>query len=213
MKRLYAAATSVMLLIGASTAFAGQARSSRPRNPQPAPAAAPVPAGTTAAASVLPDYKIGVGDVLTLTFWREQDLSGDAVVRPDGKITVPLIKDMVAAGLTPAQLQTELETAAKRFIQEPNVTVSVRTINSRQVFIQGNVARPMSYPLRGPTTVLQFLAEAGGVLEFADKEKILIMRTENGKTTSFKFNYNDMKKLKNLSQNIELRPGDVVIVP
>ena len=118
-----------------------------------------------------------------------------------------------SVGLTPAQLQGELETSAKRFIQEPNVTVSVRTINSRSVFIQGNVARPAAYPLHGPTNVLQFLAQAGGVLEFAKASEILIIRSENGKSQSFKFNYNEVKKARNLGQNIELKPGDTVIVP
>ena len=103
--------------------------------------------------------------------------------------------------------------AAKRFVQTPNITVSVRAINSRTAYIQGYVARPSAYPLTGPTTVLQFLALAGGVLEFAKSDEILIIRRENGKSSSFKFNYDDVKKAKNLDQNIELRPGDTIIVP
>jgi len=210
MTRNIAAVTSTMLLvIGVSAAQAGQDRQA-PAVPPTAAATAPGAAGQVVQP---PDYRVGVGDVLLVTFWREPELTGEIVVRPDGKITLPLIKEVAAAGLTPVELQKELETAAAKFIQEPNVTVAVRTINSRQVFIMGNVQRPAAYPLNGPTTVLQFLAQAGGVLEFADRSKIVILRNENGKSSSFKFNYDDIARQKNLEQNIELRPGDTVIVP
>jgi polysaccharide export outer membrane protein len=208
MKYVGAAASAAFLMLLGSDSFAGQQKAAAP-----AATAAKAPAGAATVASPAMDYIIGVGDVLSIVFWREMELSGEVTVRPDGKITVPLVKDVNALGLTPAQLQTELEAASKRFIQEPNVTVSVRTINSRNVFITGNVVRPAAYPLHGPTTVLQFIAQAGGVLEFAKADEIVIMRTENGKASSFKFNYNDVKKAKNLGQNIELKPGDTVIVP
>lgn len=160
-----------------------------------------------------PDYVIGAGDVLSIVFWRDQDLSGEVTVRPDGKITVPLLKDIDAAGLTPAQLEKVLQDTAKRYVQDPNATVVVRQIHSRNVFITGNVARAGSYPLNSPTTVLQLIAIAGGLLEYADAGGILIMRTEGGKPTTFKFNYKDVSKGKALAQNIQLRPGDTVIVP
>jgi len=204
MKYVCAAASAALLTLLASESLAGQ---------QKAASTAKAAAGDAAVTTPATDYTVGVGDVLNIVFWRNMELSGEVVVRPDGKITVPLVKDVNALGLTPAQLQTELETAAKRFIQEPDVTVSVRTINSRKVYITGNVVRPAAYPLHGPTTVLQFIAQAGGVLEFAKSEDIVIMRTENGKASSFKFNYSDVKKAKNLAQNIELKPGDTVIVP
>lgn len=214
MKYVCAAASAALLTLVASDSMAGQQKPATPAAASAAaPAAAKATSGTAAAVTPAPDYTIGVGDVLNIVFWREMELSGEVVVRPDGKITVPLVKDINALGLTPAQLQTELETAARRFIQEPNVTVSVRTINSRNVFITGNIVRPAAYPLTGPTTVLQFIAQAGGVLEFAKADEIVIMRKENGKDMTFKFNYNDVKKGKNLSQNIELKPGDTVIVP
>jgi polysaccharide export outer membrane protein len=205
MKYVCAVTSAALLTLVASDSLAGQQKPAAP----PANAAA----GSAAVTPPPPDYTIGVGDVLNIVFWRNMELSGEVVVRPDGKVTVPLVKDVSAVGLTPAQLQSELETAAKRFIQEPDVTVSVRTINSRKVYIQGYVARPAAYQLTGPTTVLQFLALAGGVLEFAKADEILIIRSENGKSTSFKFNYNDVKRAKNLAQNIELKPGDTVIVP
>ncbi len=177
-------------------------------------AAAP-PQATSRSASAQPgaDYVIGAGDVLSIVFWREPDLSGEVTVRPDGKITVPLLKDITAAGLTPADLEKGLQETAKRYIQDPNATVVVRQIHSRNVYITGNVARPGSYPLNTPTTVLQLIALSGGLLEYADAGGILVMRTEGGKPASFKFNYKDVSKGKALSQNVQLRPGDTVIVP
>ena len=204
MKYVCAAASAALLTLLASDSFAGQQKTA---------STAKAAAGDAAVTTPAMDYTVGVGDVLNIVFWRNMELSGEVVVRPDGKITVPLVKDVNAVGLTPAQLQTELETAAKRFIQEPDVTVSVRTINSRKVYITGNVVRPAAYPLHGPTTVLQFIAQAGGVLEFAKSDEIVVMRTENGKASSFKFNYGEVKRAKNLAQNIELKPGDTVIVP
>jgi polysaccharide biosynthesis/export protein len=207
MKYVCAVTSAALLTLVATNSLAGQ------QKPAAAPAATKAAGGAAAVTTPSMDYTIGVGDVLNIVFWRETELSGEVVVRPDGKVTVPLVKDVDAVGLTPAQLQSELESLAKRFIQEPNVTVSVRTINSRKVYITGNVVRPSAYPLHGPTNVLQFIAQAGGVLEFAKSDDIVIMRTENGKATSFKFNYGDVKKGKNLAQNIELKPGDTVIVP
>jgi polysaccharide export outer membrane protein len=204
MKYVGAVASAALLTLLATDSLAGQQKAAPP---------AKATAGAAAVTTPALDYTIGVGDVLNIVFWRETELSGEVTVRPDGKVTVPLVKDINAVGLTPAQLQTELEAASKRFIQEPNVTVSVRTINSRKVYITGNVIRPAAYPLHGPTTVLQFIAQAGGVLEFAKSDDIVIMRNEGGKAMSFKFNYSDVKKGKNLAQNIELKPGDTVIVP
>ena len=184
---------------------------------QPAKPGGPASGGpgeTKGVAAVVPsDYKIGVGDLLKIVFWREPEISGDVVVRPDGKITLPLLKEVAASGLTPTQLEAELANSAKRFIHEPNATVVVTEIKSRQVFATGNVAHPGAYPLHGPTTILQFIAQAGGLLEFADSENVLVMRTENGKSLALKFNYKDITRQKNLQQNVELKPGDTVIVP
>ncbi len=159
------------------------------------------------------DYVIGPGDVLTVVFWREKDLSGDVAVRPDGRISLPLLNDVEAAGLTPDGLRLRLTEVALKLIEEPTVTVVVKQINSRKVFITGQVAKPGPYPLNGPTTVVQLLAIAGGVLEYADEKNIAIMRTENGQAVSLRFNYDQVKKRKNLEQNIQLKPGDTIIVP
>ena len=168
---------------------------------------------STTAAPPPPDYVIGPDDVLTVVIWREKDLSGDVTVRPDGKISLPLLNDVTASGLTPDELRRQLTKAASKFVAEPTVTVVVKQINSRKVFITGQVSRPGPYPLAGPTTVLQLIAMAGGVLEYADKENIVVMRTEKGRTMTFRFNFKDVMKLRNIRQNIELKPGDTVIVP
>jgi polysaccharide export outer membrane protein len=120
---------------------------------------------------------------------------------------------MEAAGLTPEALRDRLQKAATKYLTDPNVTVVVKTINSRKVFITGQVAKPESYPLIGPRTVMQLLATAGGLTEFADAEHITIVRQEQGRTRVFKFNYKDVAKGKKLEQNIQLLPGDTVVVP
>jgi len=175
----------------------------------------PMPKAPVAPAGIVPpaDYVIGPDDVLTVVFWREKEMSGEVAVRPDGKISLPLLNDVHAAGLTPEQLRLALTEAAGKLVEEPTVSVVVKTINSRKVFVTGQVNKPGPYPLSGPTTVLQQIATAGGLLEYAKSSKILIMRTENGPPVSFKFNYKDVSQGKNLKQNIELKPGDTIIVP
>jgi polysaccharide export outer membrane protein len=160
-----------------------------------------------------PDYVIGPDDVLSIVFWRDKDMSADVGVRPDGKISLPLLNDIQAAGLTPEQLRVNLTAAADKYISDPNVSVVVKAINSRKVFITGQVGKPGPYPLTGSTTVLQMLAMAGGLGEYSKSDRVVVMRTENGKTTSYKFNYKDVTQGKNLQQNIELKPGDTIIVP
>jgi polysaccharide export outer membrane protein len=160
-----------------------------------------------------PDYVIGPDDVLTIVFWREKELSSDVAVRPDGKISLPLLNDISASGLTPEELRVTLTEQAAQFIAEPTVTVVVKTINSRKVYITGNISKPGYYPLGGPTTVLQLIATAGGVVEYANSKDISILRTENDRSLSFRFNYEDVKRRKNLAQNILLKPGDTIVVP
>jgi polysaccharide export outer membrane protein len=179
----------------------------------PAPTANASPVVPVAGVQVPGDYVIGPDDVLTIVFWREKDLSGEVAVRPDGKISLPLLNDVDAAGLTVEQLRLRITESAGKLIEEPTVAVVVKQINSRKVFITGQVAKPGPYPLNGPTTVVQLLAIAGGVLEYADDKNIAIMRTENGKPVSLRFNYDQVKKRRNLEQNIQLKPGDTIIVP
>jgi polysaccharide export outer membrane protein len=160
------------------------------------------------------NYVIGPDDVLSVLFWRDKDMTADVVVRPDGKISLPLINDIQAGGLTPSELCEAVKAVARRYVEDPSVTVVVKQINSRKLFITGQVEKPGPYPMSGPTTVLQLIATAGGLKEFTDGKRILIMRTDKaGKQTSSLFNYRQVTEGKNLEQNIQLRPGDTVVVP
>ena len=184
----------------------GQAQAQpSPARPAPVVPAQPVPPP--------PGYVIGPEDVLQILFRYDKDLTSEVAVRPDGMISLPMLSDIQAAGLTPEQLRDQVTESAKRFIEDPAVTVIVKTINSRKVFITGEVSRPGSYPLTAATTVVQLIAMAGGVTEFANKSKITVMRMEKGRPVSYPFNYKDVSRGKNLKQNIELKPGDTVIVP
>jgi polysaccharide export outer membrane protein len=176
----------------------------------PAPAPAPVvPAGVDLPAG----YVVGPEDVLTIVVWREKDLSGDVTVRPDGRITLPLINDIVAQGLTPDQLRDQLKAQFDKYVEDSSVSVVVKQINSRKVFITGMVGKPGAYPLTSTMSVLQLISMAGGLNEFAKAKEIVVMRTENGAPKAIKFNYEEVRKGRKLQQNIELRPGDTVLVP
>jgi len=181
--------------------------------PAPVPGTAKPPVAVPAGVAVPADYVIGAEDILTIIFWREKDLSSEVVVRPDGRISLPVLQDVNASGLTPEQLRDSLTKTAERFVEDPNVTVVVKEINSRRVFITGMVAKPGPYNITSPMTVVQLIAFAGGLLEYADAKSIVIMRTENANPVSYKFNYKDVSEGKNLKQNISLKPGDTVIVP
>ena len=207
--------TSVVLAVAIAVPVVAVAQS----KPQPAPAAkapASAPAAPPPAAQVLPlpsDYVIGADDVLSIVVWREKDLSTDVTVRPDGRITLPLINDVMASGLSPDQLRDQLKTQFDKFVEDPSVSVVVKAINSRKVFITGMVSKPGPFPVTSPITVLQLISMAGGLNEFARQKEIIVMRTEHGKQTAIKFNYDEVRKGKKLQQNIELRPGDTVLVP
>jgi polysaccharide export outer membrane protein len=185
----------------------------------PAVATAAAPAEKTTVAPAKPaaappaDYVIGPDDQLSIVFWRDKELSADVVVRPDGKISLPLLNDVQAAGMTPEQLRQKVTEDAKRYIEDPTATVVVRQINSRKVFITGEVEKPGPYQLTAPTTVLQLISMAGGLKEYANGKKIVVMRVENGRPTGYAFNYKDVMNRRNMKQNIELKPGDTVIVP
>jgi polysaccharide biosynthesis/export protein len=177
------------------------------------PAASPQAPRVEAAAAVPTGYKIGPEDVLGIVFWREAEMNGDVTVRPDGRITVPLIGELVAEGLTPEALRNQIQAAAGKYISAANVSVVVRVINSRKVFITGRVTTPGTYPLVGPRSVMQVIALAGGLNEYADAKNITVLRTQNGRSQTFKFNYKDVARGKKLEQNIMLEPGDTIVVP
>ena len=180
----------------------------------PAPAAAEKPSTVVVPP---PGYIIGPDDVLSVVFWKDKDLSGDVVVRPDGRISLPLVNDIQASGLTVGQLREDVATAATKFIESPTVTVIVRQINSRKVFITGQVAKPGAYALGDHMTVIQLIALAGGLTEYADKDNIVVIRNSDrkpdGTPSTYRLNYNDVTKRKKVSQDIELKTGDTIIVP
>ena len=168
----------------------------------------------TATARPAPPYVIGPDDVLSIVFWKDKDLSAEVTVRPDGKVSLPLLNDIQAQGRTPDELRDALKQAAQAYVEDPNPTVMVKEIKSRRVFITGQVEKPGPYPLTGETTVLQLIAMAGGIREFADGSNITIIRkADNGRTEILPFNYRDVLKRKNLTQNVQLKPGDTVVVP
>ena len=158
-------------------------------------------------------YVVGVDDVLSIRFWGDAQLSTDVVVRTDGKISIPLLNDVQAAGLTPEQLSETLEAAAAKFVTDPDATVIVREIRSRRVFVLGQgIAKQGIVALNTDMTVLQVIAASGGLLEYARKDDITILRSENGQEKRFKFNYDDVTRGRNLKQNILLQPNDTLLV-
>jgi polysaccharide export outer membrane protein len=158
------------------------------------------------------NYVIGLEDVLAINVWKDADHSApQVVVRPDGKVTLPLIGDMQANGLTTKQLQEAIAERLKEFFMSvPTVTVTVTKIESKKVSIVGAVAKPGAYPLGAPITVLDLIARAGGLMEFAKTTKIKIVRKRDGKILAF--NYKDVMSGKNLGQNVILENGDIVMV-
>jgi polysaccharide biosynthesis/export protein len=172
----------------------------------------PDPAGQSAlTAEQRLTYIIGVEDELQISVWREPELSTVVVVRPDGMITLPLVNDVKAAGLKPEELQTLLMEKLKSFVNEPQVTVMVRGIKSRKVYLVGEVAHQGTFQLNGDMTALELLAAAGGVTPFAKSDSSYILREENGKKIRIPFHYK--KAVAGKSENVVLRPGDVVVVP
>lgn len=168
--------------------------------------------GTTALpASVDPNkFDLGAEDIIFVRVWREPDLTGTHVVRPDGHITMPLIGEVQAAGQTPMKLASHIaDLLGKEYMRNPQVTVEVQQVRSKRYYVSGEVMRPGAYPLVVPTTVFEALTLAGGFREFANKKKIVIIRG----TERLKFNYNDVVKGKNLSQNITIENGDTINVP
>jgi polysaccharide biosynthesis/export protein len=159
-------------------------------------------------------YRIGIDDELQISVWKEPDLSSSVAVRPDGMITLPLINDIRVVGLSTKELQTLLEEKLKAFVNEPQVTVIVRLMRSRRVYLIGSVARQGPFPLTGNMTVLQLLSEAGGLGPFAKSGAIHILRSVNGRQTRIPFNYKKaIRGETGKSEDIPLVPGDMVVVP
>jgi polysaccharide biosynthesis/export protein len=162
---------------------------------------------------VPPDYVIGDEDVITITIWKEKELSGTVVVRPDGKLTVPLVGEMKVVGLKPLELQSLLEEKLKPFITVPQVSVAVNQINSRKIYLIGQVMREGTFPINSSMTVLQVLAAAGGLRDFAKKKKIYVLRKQGDQEIRFPFDYDAAIHGRNREENILLEPGDTIVVP
>jgi polysaccharide export outer membrane protein len=159
------------------------------------------------------EYKIGPQDMLRIDVWKEPDISRTIPVRPDGKISLPLLNDVQAAGLTTMQLSASIQEGLRKFINNPQVTVTLTEINSRRVYCTGEVSKPGALPLLPNMTALQALSSCGGFTQFARIKSIYVLRVENGKQVQHPFNYKDVVKGKKPEDNILLQPGDVIVVP
>lgn len=184
--------------------------------------AAPAPAAGSGAATS-PDkpadkphddsFVIGNDDVLAINVWKEPDISRSIPVRSDGKISLPLVGEVQAAGLTPLKLEKDIAEKLKSFISEPEVTVMVQQVNSQKFNILGQVNKPGSYVIANSPTVLDALALAGGFRDFAKRKSIYVLRHGASGEVRLPFNYKEVSEGKNMAQNVKLQPGDTIIVP
>jgi len=200
-----------ILILVAAASIAAQGQSDLAPTDKSAPVAA-VSAPPAASLPAESDYVIGADDTLHISVWKEPDLSETLPVRPDGKISMPLLGDVSAAGMTPTALGDSITVKLKKFIADPRVTVVVTAMNSRRVFVSGEVTHPGAMPLLPHMTVLQALASAG-FTQFAKLKDVYLLRTVNGTQTKIPFNYKDVVKGRHPEQNIALQPGDTVVVP
>jgi polysaccharide biosynthesis/export protein len=160
-----------------------------------------------------PVYLIGAQDVLDISVWKEPDISRTVPVRPDGKISLPLIKDVQAVGLTPMQLEALVAEKLQKYVTDPQVSVIVKEINSRRIHILGEVSRSGTFTLLPNMTVLQALSDAGGFTQYANVKGIYVLRLEDGKQVKYPFNYKEVVKGETPSENILLKSGDTIVVP
>jgi polysaccharide export outer membrane protein len=213
-KRVFGIAGLLVILYCTAGLLAAAQESSRKKESKPAVKAASSPEESKVAAATTDlAYVIGEEDVLNVSVWKDPEVSRTVPVRPDGKISLPLINDMQAAGLSPAQLGMAITEKLRKFMTDPQVTVIVTQINSRRVYIMGEVNRPGAFPLLPNMTVLQALSSAGGFTQFANLKGIYVLRSEDGKQNRFSFSYKDVIKGQRTEQNIVLKPGDTIVVP
>ncbi len=205
----------LLILAGAlAIALPARAQEDTSKNkPADSSAATAQTAPAQKAATEDPNYVIGAQDVLDISVWKEPELTRSVPVRPDGKISMPLLNDVQASGLTPLQLAAAITTGLKKFVTDPQVTVIVTAINSQRIYILGEVTRAGAYPLLPNMTVLQALSSGGGFTQFAKITKIYVLRVENGKQEKHPFNYKDVIAGKAGDQNIFVKAGDTIVVP
>ena len=167
----------------------------------------------TGAATNPEDYRIGPEDELFISVWKEEELQREVLVRPDGGVSFPLAGDVQVAGKTPAEVEKEIATRIHKYIPEAVVTVSVTTVSGYTIFVDGKVKQPGKFIVGRYMDVVQAITLAGGLDTFADEDKIKVIRRQNGKQVIHKFNYTEVKRGKNLQQNIILQSGDIIMVP
>jgi polysaccharide export outer membrane protein len=176
------------------------------------PEKAAVAEAQTPAAGAPSDYVIGADDTLHITVWKEPDMTVTLPVRPDGKVSLPLLDDVQAAGMTPMQLGASIKEKLKKYIADPRVTVVVTAMNSQRIYVLGEVTHTGAMALLPHMTVLQALSSAG-FTQFANLKAIYLLRMQDGQQTKMPFNYKDAIKGRGTQQNIVLRPGDTIVVP
>lgn len=215
MKSAWKAAVAALLM---SSFALAQDAPAQPAASSASPNVAADKAASDKATNVVPDSQAGIGyvigpeDVLHIAVWREADLTATLPVRPDGKISLPLLNDVQASGLTPQQLAASVTEKLKKYIADPRVTVVVTQINSKRVFMVGEVLHPGPMSMIANMTVLQALSSAG-LNQFANTKRIYVLRTENGKQQKLPVNYRKLVKGEQIEQNYLLQPGDEIVVP
>jgi len=197
----------VLMMLG--LVAAGGQEKPKVQETKPANATADLPAADTPAAPVDPKaYRIGPEDVVSIMVWREKDVSGMFVVRPDGRITLPLAGEITVQDQTPEQVQTKVVELYSKFFNKPEISVSIARVGSKKYYLVGQVMRTGIFPIVVPINVLEAINAAGGFQEFANKKKVVILRGDK----QIKFNYEEVIKGKNMTQNIQVENGDHIIV-
>ena len=207
--------TSIWILISVLTLAISASAQQNAGSKQPSQPGAPAVATEVSkpAATADGNYIIGPQDVLDISVWKEPEVSRVVPVRPDGKISLPLLNDVQAAGLTPAALASQITESLKKYVTNPQVTVIITTINSRRVYLLGEVTRPGAFPMIPGMTVLQAVSSGGGFTQFARTKGIYVLRNENGKQVKYPFNYKEVISGKKPEQDITLKAGDTIVVP
>jgi len=209
----YLTAAVWLVSFSVSARAQGQARKDIKSESAKALTAGDVASQPTKAATEDPNYSIAPEDVLTIDVWKEPEISRTVPVRRDGKISLPLLNDLQAAGLTPTQLGSEIVEKLRATIVHPQVTVIVAQMSSLRIYVLGQVTRAGAYPLVPDMTVMQALSIAGGFTPYANMKKISVMRKENGADKIFAVNYKEVVRGRKAEQNIHLRAGDTIVVP
>ncbi len=218
MKSAWKTTVAVAALLLMSSFALAQDAPAQPAASSASPNVASDKAASDKATNVVPDSQAGIGyvigpeDVLHVAVWREADLTATLPVRPDGKISLPLLNDVQASGLTPQQLAASVTEKLKKYIADPRVTVVVAQINSKRIFMVGEVLHPGPMSMIANMTVLQALSSAG-LNQFANTKRIYVLRTENGKQQKLPVNYRKLVKGEQIEQNYLLQPGDEIVVP